>query len=133
MYKIKVKHYRNALTHYRAWRQMIAPMLVDGPGIMEYKFAQKAATCVWDYVCATVSAPSVDECAPNSGMTVLTLEIYEPGSPVCVYDSYARCSILDRFVKRTGKIVALKRIFDIYEDIPEAHKRLIGELISHGH
>ena len=92
--KVRVKHYRNGLSHYRAYR-----------ALREKGVSHSAA---WKYVQKYVTAPADEPWSPTGGMTVVEVQLD------CGLRFYAEahCSMEDVFVKKVGEDIALDRIIE---------------------
>lgn len=99
--KIKVKHYRNGITHYRAYR-----------ALRDKGVSHSAA---WKYVQKYVTAPAFEDVSPTGGMTTVDVML-DCGLQ---FHGEAHCSMEDVFVKETGVDLAMDRILAQIEELAE--------------
>lgn len=90
--KVRVKHYRNGITHYRAYR-----------ALREKGVSHSAA---WKYVQKYVTAPAFEDVSPTGGMTTVDV-VLDCGLE---FHGEAHCSMEDVFVKSIGANLAIDRI-----------------------
>lgn len=90
--KVRVKHYRNGITHYRAYHAL--------------RNKGMSHSAAWKYVQKYVTAPADEPWSPTGGMTVVEVQLD------CGLRFYAEahCSMEDVFVKKVGVDIAMDRI-----------------------
>lgn len=96
--KVRVKHYRNGITHYRAYRAL------RNKGISH--------SAAWKYVQKYVSAPAFEDVSPTGGMTTVDV-VLDSGLE---FHGEAHCSMEDMFVRKTGEEIALSRVTSQMEE-----------------
>ena len=102
MVKVKVKHYRNGITHYRAYTTLRAK------GISH--------SAAWKYVQKYVTAPAFEEVSPTGGMTTVDV-LLDYGLE---FHGEAHCSMEDVFVKEIGVDLAMDRVLAQMEELAGA-------------
>lgn len=109
--KVRVKHYRNGITHYRAYR-----------ALREKGVSHSAA---WKYVQKYVTAPAFEDVSPTGGMTVVDV-VLDCGLQ---FHGKAHCSMEDVFVKEIGVDIAMERVVAQMEQV--AFKLAIADYLAH--
>ncbi|MCK9599817.1 MAG: hypothetical protein M0R06_12310 [Sphaerochaeta sp.] len=110
--KVRVKHYRNGLTHYRAYR-----------ALRDKGMSHAAA---WKYVQKYVTAPADEPWSPTGGMTVVEVRLEKSGLR---FYAEAHCSMEDVFVKEIGVDIAMERIVAQMEKV--AFKLAVANYLAH--
>lgn len=97
--KVRVKHYRNGITHYRAYHAL--------------RNKGMSHSAAWKYVQKYVTAPADEPWSPTGGMTVVEVQLD------CGLRFYAEahCSMEDVFVKEVGVDIAMDRILAQMEEV----------------
>jgi len=97
--KVRVKHYRNGITHYRAYRAL--------------RNKGMSHSAAWKYVQKYVTAPADEPWSPTGGMTVVEV-LLDCGMQ---FHGEAHCSMEDVFVKEIGVDIAMERVLAKMQEV----------------